>query len=106
MQIWRLVNHGNDGWFGRLLRHDWQFAIDTVAAAPADPLYAPAAIAFGTGRGALAVEGSRDRRHEPRRVHRRARKQIFIANFAIPPLGGGIPGVVTMDVGVPGRRLP
>ena len=30
MQIWRLVNHGNDGWFRRLLRHDWQFAIDTV----------------------------------------------------------------------------
>ena len=34
------------------------------------------------------------------------RKQVFITNFAVPPLGGGTPGVLTMDVGVPGRPLP
>jgi sugar lactone lactonase YvrE len=70
----------------KIVRIDPNGNMDTLAAAPADPLYAPAAIAFGTARG--------------------ARKQIFIANFAIPPLGGGTPGVVTMDVGVRGRRLP
>jgi hypothetical protein len=24
------LNHGNDGWFRRLWRHDWHFAIDRV----------------------------------------------------------------------------
>jgi sugar lactone lactonase YvrE len=70
----------------KIVRIDPYGNMDTLAPAPGDTLYAPAAIAFGTGRG--------------------TRKQIFIANFAVPPLGGGIPGVVTMDVGVPGRPLP
>jgi len=70
----------------KIVRIDKWGNMDTLGAAPADGLYAPAAIAFGTGRG--------------------ARKQIFIANFAVPPLGGGIPGGATMDVGVPGRPLP
>jgi sugar lactone lactonase YvrE len=70
----------------KIVRIDPFGNMDTLAAAPADTLYAPAAIAFGTGMG--------------------TRKQIFIANFAIPRFGGGIPGVVTMDVGVPGRPLP
>jgi sugar lactone lactonase YvrE len=71
---------------GKIVRIDPYGNMDTLAAAPADTLYAPAAIAFGTRRG--------------------TRKQIFIANFAVPPLGGGIPGVVTMNVGVRGRPLP
>ena len=70
----------------KIVRIDPNGNLDTLATAPADTLYGPAAIAFGTRKG--------------------TRKQIFIANFAIPPFGGGIPGVVTMDVGVRGRRLP
>jgi len=70
----------------KIVRIDPYGNMETLAAAPADTLYGPAAIAFGTGRG--------------------TRRQIFIANFAIPPFGGGIPGVLTMDVGVPGRPLP
>ena len=69
----------------KIVRIDPNGNLETLAAAPADALYAPAAIAFGTVRG--------------------TRKQIFIANFAGPLLGGGIPGVATMDVGVRGFRL-
>lgn len=50
----------------------------------ADPLFMPSAIAFGTGRG--------------------DRKQIYITNFAAFTGGVGA-GIVTMDVGVPGRPL-
>ena len=64
-------------------RSVFEFPLD---AAPDDALSAPSDMAFGTGMG--------------------NRKQIFITNFAPPPLGGGTPGVVTMDVGVPGRPLP
>ena len=53
--------------------------------AAGDPLYTPSDIAFGTGRG--------DRDH------------IFITNFALFTGGTGA-GVVTMDVGIPGRPLP
>src|SRR5437016_13845278 len=70
----------------KIVRIDPSGNTETLAAAPGDPLYGPSAIAFGTGRG--------------------ERKQIFISNFAPAGLGGGIPGVVTMDVGVPGRPLP
>lgn len=70
----------------KIVRIDRDGNIDTIAAAPGDTLYAPAAVAFGTGTG--------------------IRKQIFVANFAIPRFGGGTPSVVTMDVGVPGRPLP
>jgi sugar lactone lactonase YvrE len=70
----------------KIVRIDQVGNMDTVAAAPDDALSAPSDMAFGTGMG--------------------NRKQIFITNFAPPPLGGGTPGVVTMDVGVPGRPLP
>jgi len=57
-------------------------SITTIAAAPADPLVFPSAIAFETSFG--------------------LQKHIYITNFAGP---GGTPGVVTMDVGIPGRPL-
>ena len=69
---------------GKILRVDPNGAIETLATASTDPLYFPSSLTFGTGMG--------------------VRKQIFITNFALAP--GGIPGVVTMDVGVPGRPLP
>ena len=53
--------------------------------ADGDLLYTPSAISFGTGRG--------DRDH------------IFITNFALFTNGVGA-GVVTTDVGIPGRPLP
>jgi sugar lactone lactonase YvrE len=70
----------------KILRVDLHGNMETLASWPADALNGPSAIAFGTGRG--------------------ERKQIFISNFAPPALGGGTPGVVTMEVGVPGRPLP
>jgi sugar lactone lactonase YvrE len=70
----------------KIVRIDPNGTVETLAAGPPDPLYAPTALAFATGRG--------------------ERKQLFISNGAYPPLGGGIPGVVTLDVGVPGRPLP
>ena len=72
---------------GKIVRIDPNGNLETIAAAPADPLFFPTAIAFETGLG--------------------QRKQIFITNAAPPFLHlGGAPGVVTMDVGVPGRPLP
>jgi sugar lactone lactonase YvrE len=50
-----------------------------------DPLNFPSDLAFGTGRG--------------------KRKQIFITNFAAFPTSSGAPGVLKMDVVVPGRPL-
>ena len=70
----------------KIVRIDPAGNMETVAAAPDDELSAPSDMAFGTRMG--------------------NRKRIFITNFAAPPLGGGTPGVVTMHVGVPGRRLP
>ena len=58
-------------------------SITTIAAAPADPLVFPSAIAFETSFG--------------------LQKHIYITNFAGP---GGTPGVVTMDVDIPGQPLP
>jgi len=69
----------------KIVRIDRAGNMEIVAAAPKDALSVPSDLAFGTGRG--------------------YRRQIFITNFAAPPLGGGTPGVVTMDVGIPGRRL-
>jgi sugar lactone lactonase YvrE len=57
-------------------------SITTIAAAPADPLVFPSAIAFETSFG--------------------LQKHIYITNFAGP---GGTPGVVTMDVDIPGQPL-
>ena len=71
---------------GKIVRIDPAGNMDTVAARPDDGLSVPSDMAFGTGMG--------------------NRKQVFITNFAVPPLGGGTPGVLTMDVGVPGRPLP
>jgi sugar lactone lactonase YvrE len=71
---------------GKIVRVDPEGAMETLAAAPADPLYFPSSLAFGTGRG--------------------ERKQIFITNFAPPIIPGAIPGVVTMNVAEPGRPLP
>lgn len=45
----------------------------------------PADVAFGTGRG--------------------DRKQLFICNFAAFPTGTGAPGVLMMEVGIPGRPI-
>src|SRR5437879_1253863 len=53
--------------------------------AAGDPLSFPSDIAFGTGFG--------------------DRKTIFISNFAAFPTSGGAPGVVAMDVGIPGRPI-
>jgi sugar lactone lactonase YvrE len=58
-------------------------SITTIAAAPADPLVFPSAIAFETSFG--------------------LQKHIYITNFAGP---GGTPGVVTMEVDTPGQPLP
>jgi sugar lactone lactonase YvrE len=58
-------------------------SITTIASAPAAPLVFPSAIAFETSFG--------------------LQKHIYITNFAGP---GGTPGIVTMDVGVPGQPLP
>jgi sugar lactone lactonase YvrE len=68
---------------GKIVSISPEGVITTLASAPADPLYFPSAIAFGTG---LAM-----------------RKQIFITNFAAL---GGTPGIVTMNAGVPGKPLP
>ena len=57
-------------------------SITIIAAAPADPLVFPSAIAFETSFG--------------------LQKHIYITNFAGP---GGTPGVVTMDVDIPGQPL-
>ena len=56
-----------------------------ASSAAGDPLYTPSDIAFGTGRG--------------------TRDHIFITNFALFTSGVGA-GVVTTDVGIPGRPLP
>lgn len=65
----------------KIVRIDPDGNITTIADSG---LFFPSAIAFGTG---FAL-----------------RKQIFITNFAL--FGGGTPGIVTLDVGVPGRPLP
>src|SRR5947208_15364758 len=50
-----------------------------------DPLSFPSDLAFGTGRG--------------------DRKDIFISNFAAFPTSAGAPGVLDMNVGIPGRPI-
>ncbi|TMC52827.1 MAG: hypothetical protein E6J20_10115 [Chloroflexi bacterium] len=58
-------------------------SVEVLAAG--DPLSFPSDIAFGTGLG--------------------DRKTIFISNFAAFPTSGGAPGVLAMDVGIPGRPI-
>ena len=53
--------------------------------AAGDPLSFPSDLAFGTGRG--------------------DRKDIFISNFAAFPTSAGAPGVLDMNVGIPGRPI-
>jgi len=58
-------------------------SIEVLAAGA--PLSFPSDIAFGTGLG--------------------DRKMIFISNFAAFPTSSGAPGVLAMDVGIPGRPI-
>ncbi|TMB94182.1 MAG: hypothetical protein E6J40_14350 [Chloroflexi bacterium] len=53
--------------------------------ASGDPLSFPSDIAFGTGRG--------------------NRTDIFISNFAAFPTSNGAPGVLEMDIRIPGRPI-
>jgi len=69
----------------KIVRIDPSGSVDMIAAAPGDPLFFPTGLAFETGFG--------------------ERKQIFITNAA-PPFLGGTSGIVTLEVGVPGRPLP
>jgi sugar lactone lactonase YvrE len=58
----------------------------TTLATAADGLDFPASAAFGTGKG--------------------ERQSLFVTNYAIGPPGGPGPGVVKVDVGIPGLPLP
>jgi len=68
---------------GQIDRLDRGGHVQVLAAG--DPLSFPSDIAFATGFG--------------------DRKTIFISNFAAFPTSGGAPGVVAMDVGIPGRPI-
>ncbi len=70
----------------RLIRIDAETGDITTVATFDDGLDFPASLAFGTGKG--------------------FRQSIYVSNYAIgPPIGAG-PGVVRVDVGVPGMPLP
>jgi sugar lactone lactonase YvrE len=58
----------------------------TTLATAGDGLDFPASLAFGTGKG--------------------MRKSVFVTNYAIGPPGGAGPGVLKVDVGIPGLPLP
>jgi hypothetical protein len=68
---------------GQIDRVDRRGQIEVLAAG--DPLSFPSDLAFGTGRS--------------------ERKEIFISNFAAFPTSGGAPGVLEMEVGIPGRPI-
>jgi sugar lactone lactonase YvrE len=68
---------------GQIDRVDPSGHVDVLAAG--NPLSFPSDIAFGTGRG--------------------LRSDIFISNFAAFPTSPGAPGVLALDVGIPGRPL-
>lgn len=57
-----------------------------ILATSADGLDFPASLAFGTGKS--------------------QRRSVFVTNFAIGPPGGTGPGLLKIDVGVPGQPLP
>jgi hypothetical protein len=59
--------------------------ITTLATAD-DELDFPASLAFGTGKG--------------------NRQSVFVTNCAIGPPGGPGPGVLKVDVGIPGLPVP
>ncbi len=69
-----------------LVRVDVDTGDISVLASMADGLDFPASLAFGTGKG--------------------NRQKVFVTNFAIGPPGGAGPGLVKVDVGVPGLPLP
>jgi hypothetical protein len=68
---------------GQIDRVDPSGHVQVLAAGA--PLNFPTDVAFGTGRG--------------------DRKQLFICNFAAFPTSTGAPGVLEMDVGIPGRPI-
>ena len=68
---------------GQIDRVDPSGGIEVLAAGA--PLNFPADLAFGTGRG--------------------ERTQLFIANFAAFATSTGAPGVLRLDVGIPGRPI-
>jgi len=68
---------------GQIDRIDPSGHLQVLAAG--EPLSFPSDIVFGTGRG--------------------ERTQVFISNFAAFPTSTGAPGVLEMDVGIPGRPL-
>jgi sugar lactone lactonase YvrE len=70
----------------KLVRIDPSDGSITTLATANDGLDFPASLAFGTGKG--------------------NRKSVFITNFAIGPPGGAGPGVVKIDVGIPGLPVP
>jgi sugar lactone lactonase YvrE len=70
----------------KLVRIDPSDGSITTLATADDGLDFPASLAFGTGKG--------------------NRQSVFITNFAIGPPGGAGPGVVKIDVGMPGLPLP
>lgn len=70
----------------RLIRIDPDTGEVNTAATFDDGLDFPASLAFGTGKG--------------------ARQSVYISNYAIgPPIGAG-PGVLRVDVAVPGQPVP
>jgi sugar lactone lactonase YvrE len=70
----------------KLVRIDPSDGSITTLATAEDGLDFPASLAFGTGKG--------------------DRQSVYITNYAIGPPGGAGPGVVKVDVGVPGLPLP
>ena len=68
---------------GQIDRVDPVGHVEVLAAG--DPLSFPSDLASGTGRG--------------------DRKDIFISNFAAFPTSAGAPGVLDMNVGIPGRPI-
>ncbi len=70
----------------RLIRIDAETGEIATVATIDDGLDFPASLAFGTGKG--------------------LRKSVFVTNYAIGPIPGVGPGVVRVDVGVPGLPLP
>ncbi|HEX6306226.1 MAG TPA: SBBP repeat-containing protein [Anaerolineales bacterium] len=69
-----------------LLRIDPADGSMTTLATADDGLDFPASLAFGTGRS--------------------NRQSVFVTNFAIGPPGGAGPGILKIDVGMPGMPLP
>lgn len=70
----------------KLVRVDLEDGTTTTLATAEDGLDFPASLSFGTGMG--------------------NRQSVFVTNFAIGPPGGAGPGILKIDVGIPGQPLP